>query len=178
MEARDSCQGQHLSAAPVQSPIAGAELRAAFGRYPTGVTIVTCRCPDTDYFIGITANSFTSVSLDPPIVSWNLGSNAQSRSAFSNASEFAIHVLSAEQQELARRFATRGAPKFDGVILDSETPPLLNQFLVRYVCRKAQQITIGDHEVFFGEVIRLDTAAHAPLMFVNSQFVDGGMLTQ
>jgi flavin reductase (DIM6/NTAB) family NADH-FMN oxidoreductase RutF len=178
MEASEFCQGQILNASPVLTPIAGTELRAAFGRYPTGVTVVTCRCPDTDYFIGVTANSFTSVSLDPPIVSWNLGTNAHSKSAFSNACEFAVHVLSAQQQELARRFATRGAPKFDGVLLDSETPPLLNQYLVRYVCRKVQQITIGDHEVFFGEVVRLDTTAHAPLMFVNSQFVDGGLLTQ
>ncbi|WP_322027815.1 flavin reductase family protein [Burkholderia sp. BCC1977] len=177
MDARDFCQRQSVSASPMLSALTGQDLRAAFGRYPTGVTIVTCRCPDTDHFIGVTANSFTSVSLDPPIVSWNLGSNAHSLNAFSNASEFAVHVLNAQQQELARRFATRGASKFDEVLLDSETPPLLNQFLVRYVCRKHQQITVGDHEVFFGEVVRLDTTAQAPLMFVNSQFVDGGLLT-
>ncbi|WP_175011110.1 flavin reductase family protein [Burkholderia lata] len=178
MEARDFCQRQSVDASPVLSSATGQELRAAFGCYPTGVTIVTCRCPDTDHFIGVTANSFTSVSLDPPIVSWNLGSNAHSRSAFSNAREFAIHVLSAQQQELARRFATRGASKFEGVLLDSETPPLFNQFLVRYVCRKIQQISVGDHEVFFGEVVRLDTTAQAPLMFVNSQFVDCALVTR
>lgn len=152
-------------------------LRAAFGRYPTGVTIVTCRCPDTELPIGVTANSFTSVSLDPPIVSWNLGSNAYSRQAFSNANEFAIHVLSAEQQELARRFATRGAPKFDGLVLDAEVPPLLDRFLVRYHCKKVKQITVGDHEVFFGEILGLNVTAEAPLMFVNSKFVDGAQLT-
>lgn len=178
MNARDSCQALPASMRPEMSSVPCNELRAAFGRYPTGVTIVTCRCPDTDYFIGVTANSFTSVSLAPPIVSWNLGSNSNSLNAFSRAGEFAVHVLGAQQQELARRFATRGASKFDGVLLDSETPPLLNQYLVRYVCRKIQQITVGDHEVFFGEIVQLDLTSQAPLMFVNSKFVDGNLVEE
>lgn len=160
---------------PVTTDSAMQALRSAFGCYPTGVTIVTCRCPETGQPIGITANSFTSVSLLPPIVSWNLGVNAMSRAAFTNAEEFAIHVLSADQQELARRFATRGAAKFDGLALDGEVPPLLDKYLVRYVCKKVKQIIVGDHEVFFGEIQELDVTAHAPLMFINSKFFEGAL---
>jgi len=90
------------------------QLRAAFGQFPTGVTVITTRAPDGRK-VGLTANSFSSLSLDPPLVLWSLRKVAPSRPDFVAATHFAINILAHDQIDLSRRFATPSADKFDGV---------------------------------------------------------------
>lgn len=91
----------------------GRELRHALGQYATGVTVVTARAPDGRN-VGMTANSFTSVSLNPPLVLWCPGKNSPSLPDFTDASHFAVHVLAADQRHLSRQFATPADDKFRG----------------------------------------------------------------
>ena len=93
------------------------DFRAALGTFTTGVTIITTRAADGEP-IGITANSFNSVSLNPPLVLWSLAKNARSREAFANAKHWNVHVLSAAQEALSGRFARQGEDKFSGLELD------------------------------------------------------------
>src|SRR3954471_6630874 len=90
------------------------QFRAALGMFATGVTIVTARAPDGEV-IGLTANSFNSVSLAPPLVLWSLSRAAASMVVFSAGSHYAINVLAAEQKALAERFAMRGGDRWSGV---------------------------------------------------------------
>ena len=91
-----------------------AEFRTALGMFATGVTIVTARAPN-GALVGLTANSFNSVSLDPPLVLWSLSQAASSMAAFRTGSHYAINILAADQQALAQRFATRHADRFADV---------------------------------------------------------------
>src|SRR5512140_2417984 len=90
------------------------EFRAALGMFATGVTIVTARTPDGQV-IGLTANSFNSVSLDPPLVLWSLSKAAASLPAFRAGSHYAINILAADQKPLAERFAVKGSDRWTGV---------------------------------------------------------------
>src|ERR1041384_2840914 len=102
------------------------EFRKALGAFATGVTIITTRAPDGSP-LGLTCNSFNSVSLNPPLVLWSLAENALSLPAFRAAKHWAVHVLSADQDQLSARFARRGADKFAGLELDAgvgDIPPL------------------------------------------------------
>src|SRR5258708_28113070 len=95
----------------------GRALRDAFGSFATGVTIVTTSGP-SGADIGLTANSFSSVSLDPPMVLWSLARTSSSIDAFRNCAHFAVHILSADQEALSARFASKGIDRFAGVALD------------------------------------------------------------
>src|SRR5687768_13384290 len=111
-----------MQLSPAMSPIRRArtpafsapEFRAALGMFATGVTIVTTRTPD-GLPIGLTANSFNSVSLEPPLVLWSLSQAAASLAAFRAGSHYAINVLAADQKTLAERFAAKGADRWSGV---------------------------------------------------------------
>ena len=91
------------------------EFRAALGSFATGVTIVTARAADGS-LIGLTANSFNSVSLDPPLVLWSLSQRAGSMPVFTRGSHYAINILAADQRELAERFARKGEDRWAGVV--------------------------------------------------------------
>ena len=91
--------------------------RAALGTFTTGVTIITTRAADGE-MVGITANSFNSVSLNPPMVLWSLAKNARSLATFSSAKHWNVHVLSVDQEDLSGRFARQGEDKFAGLELD------------------------------------------------------------
>src|SRR6478736_2169976 len=111
------------------------EFRAALGMFATGVTIVTARATDGQV-IGLTANSFNSVSLTPPLVLWSLARAAASLSVFSAGSHYAINILAADQRELAERFALRGADRFSGVAFDQGAggAPLLHGAAATFEC--------------------------------------------
>ena len=108
------------AAAPAFSPL---EFRAALGMFATGVTIVSARAP-TGELVGLTANSFNSVSLDPPLVLWSLSQRSLSLDAFRTGSHYAINVLAADQHELALRFATPLSDRWDGVAWTPVRPPV------------------------------------------------------
>src|SRR5689334_5642987 len=93
------------------------EFRKALGAFATGVTIITTRAPDGTP-LGLTVNSFNSVSLNPPLVLWSLENASLSLPAFRDAPYWAVHVLASDQEELSGRFARRGANKFAGLTLE------------------------------------------------------------
>ncbi|HET7532730.1 MAG TPA: flavin reductase [Nocardioidaceae bacterium] len=146
------------------------DLRRAFGQYTTGVTVVTTQ-DEAGRRWGMTANSFTSVSLNPPVVLWAAARSSPSLAAFEAADRFAVNVLASDQHHLSRQFATSGAEKFEGVVL-RETPaapgvqpPVLEGVVAHFVCRKTQEVDAGDHVVFFGEVESYEAPGGEPLVF-------------
>lgn len=145
--------------------------RAALGTFTTGVTIITSRGID-DEPVGVTANSFNSVSLNPPMVLWSLAKNARSLAAFSQAKHWNVHVLSHKQEELSSRFARQGEDKFAGIDLDQgiSAAPLLPQCTARFQCRTAFQYEGGDHVIFVGEVMAFDYCDAPPLAFQSGQY--------
>jgi flavin reductase (DIM6/NTAB) family NADH-FMN oxidoreductase RutF len=148
------------------------EFRAALGMFATGVTIVTARTQDGQ-LIGLTASSFNSVSLTPPLVLWSLARAAASMSVFSAGSHYAINVLAADQKPLAERFATRGADRWNGVAFDigASGAPLLQGSAATFECFNRSRYEEGDHVIFVGEVER---CAHrpgaAPLLFHGGRY--------
>ncbi len=148
------------------------EFRNALGGFVTGVTVVTTRAPD-GMPIGITANSFNSVSLDPPLVLFSLDRRAYSLAAFVAAQAFAIHVLADGQGELSRIFARALADKWTGI--DFETwatgTPILVGALARFECRTHAIHEGGDHLIFVGEVLRFDHRPEArPLAYFRGAY--------
>jgi 3-hydroxy-9,10-secoandrosta-1,3,5(10)-triene-9,17-dione monooxygenase reductase component len=140
------------------------EFRAALGAFATGVTIVTT-CHDGND-AGLTANSFNSVSLEPPMVLWSLGKSSRSLAHFTGAAHFAVHILAAEQESLSARFAQRGADKFAELPLQRGHGhvPLLTGCVARFQCRKLFEYEGGDHIIFVGQVICFDHTARWPLL--------------
>ena len=147
------------------------EFRKALGAFATGVTIITTRAADGTP-LGLTVNSFNSVSLNPPLVLWSLENASLSLPAFREARHWAVHVLAADQEELSGRFARRGAEKFAGLALETgagETP-LLTGCSARFQCRNAFQYDGGDHIIFVGEVLRFDRSDAPPLVFHGGRY--------
>jgi flavin reductase (DIM6/NTAB) family NADH-FMN oxidoreductase RutF len=147
------------------------ELRDALGRFVTGVTVVTTMTPRGP--LGITANSFASVSMQPPLVLWSPARKSRRFPAFENASHFAVHVLSAGQRAQAELFASSGDP-FAEV---SFTPgigaaPLLEGCAARFECRHEAGYDGGDHLIVVGEVLRLTQADLPPLLFHRGGYCD------
>jgi 3-hydroxy-9,10-secoandrosta-1,3,5(10)-triene-9,17-dione monooxygenase reductase component len=142
------------------------ELRRALGRFVTGVTIVTCR-DEQGVRIGLTANSFNALSLDPPLVLWSLRESSSTIGAFTGASHFAINVLAADHVELSRRFARPGSAKFDaGEWTDGQGgAPLLAGCVAVFECRRRSHHLAGDHVLFIGEVERIGGTATTPLVY-------------
>ncbi|TDR90211.1 flavin reductase [Enterovirga rhinocerotis] len=140
--------------------------RNALGAFATGVTIVTTRDPEAGD-VGMTANSFNSVSLDPPMILWSLGKSSSNIDTFRRAGSFAVHVLAAHQAELSTRFATRGVDRFQGLAFDrgEDGTPLLRDCTARFECRTAFQHEGGDHVIFVGEVTRFTHSQSQPLAF-------------
>ena len=147
------------------------QFRSALGAFATGVTIVTTRdAQGRD--IGLTANSFNSVSLEPPMVLWSLAKNARSLPAFLAAEHFAVHVLAADQEDLSLRFAARGAEKFAGLDLErgASGVPLLRGCSARFQCRTAFRHEGGDHVIFVGAVEAFDHSDRPPLVFHGGRY--------
>lgn len=149
-------------------------LRRLFGNYPTGVAVVTARAVDGRR-VGLTINSFASLSLDPPLVLWSLADHSSNLSAFRGCSHFVINVLSSAQEALARRFAnSRLVDKFADVALREapEGVPLLDGALTALVCAHDHSRTVGDHLLLIGRVIRTVSQPGEPLLFHAGRFVE------
>lgn len=147
------------------------DFRQALGMFATGVTIVTTCAPDGSP-VGITANSFNSVSLDPPLVLWSLARNAKSLPAFSAAAHWNIHILANDQQALSGRFARAGTDKFAGLPLDAghDGTPLLHGCSARFQCRTLFQYDGGDHVIFVGQVLGYERSERPPLLYVTGDY--------
>jgi flavin reductase (DIM6/NTAB) family NADH-FMN oxidoreductase RutF len=147
-------------------------LRRALGMFLTGVTIVTT-IDENGASRGITANSFTSVSLDPPMVLFCVDRSAASCDAFTGSRGFAVHILGHEQQELASRFASRSPTKFDGLQCASGAggAPLLPECAAWLDCETDQRIEVGDHVVIVGRVLDFGVEPQRPLAYLQGRFV-------
>lgn len=147
------------------------DFRRALGMFATGVTIVTARAADGTQ-VGITANSFNSVSLQPPMVLWSLAKNARSLPVFTVADHWNVHILSNEQEALSNRFAKAGEDKFAGLSLDQAVngAPLIPGCSARFQCRTAFQYEGGDHIIFVGEVVAYDASPLPPLLYVTGNY--------
>lgn len=146
--------------------IDSAKFRAALGGFATGVTVVTTLDGDDAPF-GVTASSFNSVSLNPPLVLWSLSRKAQSIDAFCSSGHFAVHVLAADQAPLSSHFAKSGGDKFSALgwnkgVLGS---PVFSEYASRFECRTLHQYEGGDHIIFVGEVVQFDQQDGQPLVF-------------
>jgi flavin reductase (DIM6/NTAB) family NADH-FMN oxidoreductase RutF len=140
--------------------------------FATGVTIVTARKPDGE-LIGLTANSFNSVSLEPPLVLWSLAQAAGSMPALSTGSHYAINILAADQKELAERFAAKREGRWEGVAWTegASGSPLLAGAAATFECFNRSRYEEGDHVIFVGEVERCShRAGAAPLLFHGGRF--------
>ncbi len=148
------------------------EFRAALGTFATGVTIVTARTADGQV-IGLTANSFNSVSLAPPLVLWSLSRAAASMAVFAAGSHYAINVLAADQRQLAERFAMKGADRWLDVPFDEGVggAPLLHGAAATFECFNRSRYEEGDHVIFVGEVERCTHRVGAsPLLFHGGRY--------
>lgn len=141
-------------------------LRAALGRFATGVTIVACRSPAGEP-VGLTANSFSALSLQPPLVLWSLRVTSPTLAAFVAAAHFSVNVLAEDQVDLSRRFASPLADKFaagpwsDGV----GGVPVLAGCAAVFECEQVSNQPAGDHLLFIGRVLSATESPVAPLVF-------------
>ncbi len=148
------------------------EFRTALGMFATGVTVVTA-CTAQGRVIGVTANSFNSVSLDPPLVLWSLSQAAASLAAFRAGSHYAINVLAADQKVLAEQFALKGTDRWAGVsfVQGAGGAPLLAGAAATFECFNRSRYEEGDHVIFVGEVERCSRRAGAsPLLFHGGRY--------
>jgi len=163
---------------PIRSPRAPTrtfdrrQFRDALSQFATGVTIITTRLPDGG-FLGLTASSFNSVSLDPPLVLWSLACGASSLPVFSGNSHYVINVLAGDQQELAERFARRIDNRFDGVEFElSRTGlPVIKGAAAWFECHNRSRYPEGDHVIFVGEVEHCVAHPGSALVFHGGRFV-------
>lgn len=149
------------------------DFRAALGSFATGVTIVTTLDSNGDP-VGVTASSFNSVSLDPPLVLWSLSRSAKSSEVFCTSGHFAIHVLAADQENLSNRFAQSGEDKFANVAWQGGElcSPVLDHYAALFECRTLHQYEGGDHVILVGEVEQFDRRDVPPLVFHGGQYAE------
>lgn len=140
-------------------------LRDALGAFPTGVTVVTTMTPDGP--LGMTANSFASVSLDPPLVLWSPARKSARFPSFEAATHFAVHVLAADQTEISSLFAQSGWDGFDGLAYAQGLGdvPIFEGCAARFECATSAGHDGGDHLILVGEVLRHQVWDRAPLVY-------------
>jgi len=146
--------------------------RRVLGHFATGVTVITTRDADGRP-IGMTASSFNSVSLDPPLVLWSLARQASSHAAFASARYWAVHVLAEEQETLSRRFSSRDIDRFAGLdwLAGHGGTPLLAGCAARFECEIASLYDGGDHTIFLGRVLAVEQGEAAkPLVFHGGRY--------
>jgi flavin reductase (DIM6/NTAB) family NADH-FMN oxidoreductase RutF len=155
------------------------ELRNALGSFATGVTIITTRSRDGKLH-GMTANSFTSVSLTPPLVLWSSSLYAQSLPAFQESNHFVVNILAFDQIELSNKFAKQSDDKFvdvDHIIVESGAPVMIGA-AAHFECRNEFRHYGGDHIIFIGHVERFAYTDRPTLMFCRGNYMRGEPILQ
>lgn len=147
------------------------QFRKALSQFATGVTIITTRM-NNGKFLGLTANSFNSVSLNPPLVSWCLSEQAQSLPIFTKNSHYVINILAAEQVILAKKFACKSTNRFKDIeyTLSPTGQPVLKGISAWFECHNRNRYREGDHIIFIGEVEHCESSPQAALIFHDGRF--------
>ena len=142
------------------------EFRAALSSFATGVTIITAR-DLKDEPIGMTASSFNSVSMEPPLVLWSIAKSALSAPSFTNAEFFAVHVLASDQTDISNKFAIKGEDKFSNINWspDSNGVPIISGVSSRFDCKTYAIHEGGDHWIILGEVIEMENNSKRGFVF-------------
>ncbi|MGI9437093.1 MAG: flavin reductase family protein, partial [Geminicoccaceae bacterium] len=145
------------------------------GCFATGVAVITT-LGEWDAPVGLTVNSFSSVSLDPPLILWSLSLSAPSVGAFQCHDGFAVNIMNADAKDVALRFARPSANKFANVAWSSGFlgVPLLDDVVATFECRTESRIPRGDHEIYIGKVERYSRTDHPPLVFYRGDFATLG----
>ena len=149
------------------------EFRNALGSFATGVTIATTKGSDNDP-VGVTASSFNSVSLNPPLILWSLAKSSHSRVAFCENGHFAIHVLAASQENLANIFAQSGKDKFSDITWSEGAlgSPIFDDYAALFQCKTRHRYDGGDHVILVGEVVHYEARETAPLLFHAGRYAE------
>lgn len=147
------------------------QLRNTLGAFATGVTVITTLDSDGTPR-AMTANSFSSVSLDPPLVLWSIGKSAMAFNAFTCCQHFVVHVLKQEQQALSARVASREARTFDDLSMEHGigNVPMFSDFLARIQCELHECLPGGDHIIVIGKVLDIELREGDPLLFYSGQY--------
>jgi len=146
--------------------------RKALSQFATGVTVITTRLDDGT-LLGLTASSFNSVSLSPPLVLWSLARVAGSMPTFERGSHYAVNILAADQHRLAERFSGKSMNRFAGVAFREGAggAPVLEGSAAVFECFNRSQYEEGDHVIFVGEVERCARRDDAhPLIFHGGRY--------
>ena len=143
-------------------------LRNVLSKFATGVTIVST-IDDDGKPVGMTVNSFTSVSLDPPLVLWNIGINQPSYDIFLNAKGYSVSILSKDQRDICNLFSSSVDNKFNNIdfVLSDNGFPIIQKSLAWFDCLKWKNYPGGDHQILVGEVINFHANENDPLIFWN-----------
>lgn len=146
--------------------------RRALSSFATGVAVVTTLDADGAK-VGITINSFSSVSLDPPLVLWSIAEESMSYGVFTTTTHFAVHVLSRQQQALSSRFAQSAGDKFSGLNCTAgiHGVPILGEFAACFECSTEHVYAGGDHKIIVGRVHRFEDRPSDPLVLYRSRFL-------
>jgi len=142
------------------------ELRNALAHFVTGVTVITSR-DKSDRPIGVTANSFNSVSLDPPLILWSIANNALTHPSFIESKYFGVNILTASQVLLSNTFARQNADKFEGVDWQDGSVgiPLIDNCAAQFECQTEHLYDGGDHTIIVGRIVAFYTSERTPLAY-------------
>ena len=146
-------------------------LRSALAQFATGVAVITTATSD-QVNVGLTVNSFSSVSLSPPLILWSLAKKSQNLKWFEDSRAFAVNVLTTSQVEISNRFARPVDDRFRDIDWKPgiDAVPLISGCVATFECRTRHIIDGGDHRIFIGEVVRFDSDSADPLLFLNSRY--------
>ncbi len=155
------------------------DLRRAFGVFATGITIVTTT-DATGKVYGFTANSFTSLSIDPPLLLVSIAKSSYGMTVYSASQGFAVNILAEKQRELSNRFATQGIDKYAGVSWHTAKTgsPIFDKVAAWFDCENYQQVDAGDHLILIGKVLEYSYNADSPLGFCRGAYVTYGLTPQ
>ena len=161
-----AANGAAAAGKALEPPLDVKALRHCLGQFGTGVTVVATRAAD-GHLVGLTANSFGALSLDPPLIVWALRVSSPSLAAFDAAKRFVVSVLAEAQVEVSRQFASHGKNKFDGIdyAQNQHGLPLIHGAAAWFECRMVSRQIAGDHCLFIAEVESFTSADTAPLLF-------------
>lgn len=142
------------------------DFRRALGNFATGVTIITARAPDGTH-VGVTASSFNSLSMDPPLILWSSIKETPSCRIFEAATHFAVNILASDQMDMSNHFARQQEDKFEGIEWEEGLggAPIFPDCAGRFQCESYEKLDGGDHWIFVGRVVSFDDYGRSPLCF-------------
>ena len=142
------------------------KFKEVLGNYPTGVTVVTMMT-DEVVPLGLTVNSFASVSIDPIVILWSIDKRVSTYEHFVNSKKFAVHILASNQSELCYLFAARDVDRFSNCDweMSKHNLPIIKDVAATLQCETFKSVEAGDHTILIGKVIEIDGGNPAPLLY-------------